>query len=61
MKQWQDELLKKEENIKDLPRMNQVKSFCVRTCGVFPLGAVVLREVCCVWIEVLNTANSGEL
>jgi len=25
LKQWQDELLKKEENIKDLPRMNQVK------------------------------------
>lgn len=23
LKQWQDELLKKEENIKDLPRMNQ--------------------------------------
>ncbi|XP_072482579.1 TBC1 domain family member 8B isoform X2 [Notamacropus eugenii] len=25
LKQWQDELLKKEENIKDLPRMNQVQ------------------------------------
>lgn len=25
LKQWQDELLKKEESIKDLPRMNQVK------------------------------------
>lgn len=24
LSQWQDELLKKEENIKDLPRMNQV-------------------------------------
>lgn len=24
LKQWQDELLKKEENVKDLPRMNQV-------------------------------------
>lgn len=24
LNQWQDELLKKEENIKDLPRMNQV-------------------------------------
>lgn len=24
LKQWQDELIKKEENIKDLPRMNQV-------------------------------------
>lgn len=26
LSQWQDELLKKEENIKDLPRMNQVFS-----------------------------------
>lgn len=25
LKQWQDELLKKEESIKDLPRINQVK------------------------------------
>lgn len=24
LSQWQDELFKKEENIKDLPRMNQV-------------------------------------
>lgn len=24
LSQWQDELSKKEENIKDLPRMNQV-------------------------------------
>lgn len=24
LKQWQDELFKKEENVKDLPRMNQV-------------------------------------
>lgn len=26
LKQWQDELVRKEESIKDLPRMNQVRS-----------------------------------
>lgn len=27
LSQWEDELSKKEENIKDLPRMNQVEYF----------------------------------
>lgn len=35
LKQWQDELLKKEENIKDLPRMNQVNCLSESSLSLF--------------------------
>lgn len=45
LKQWQDELLKKEENIKDLPRMNQVnclsESYLILfLTAVYPLSPI---------------------
>ena len=45
LKQWQDEILKKEETIKDLPRINQV-----HTCSLDGLNDLNsnLRITCCI-------------
>ena len=46
LSQWQDELLKKEENIKDLPKMNQVWYFQRKILVFFCVCMCVCVCVC---------------